>query len=130
MFDVVGLAPYHARRYPHEFSGCQRQRIGVARALAMNPRFIVCDGPVSALDVSIQARVIDLLQDLQKEYGLTCLFIAHDLSVVKHIGDRVAIMYLGKLVEVTDKKSLYGSLYTHTLGLYYLLFRLQIESLA
>lgn len=120
MLDVVGLAPYHARRYPHEFPGGQRQRIGVARALAMNPRLIVCDDPVSALDVSIQAQVIDLLQDLQKEYGLTYLFIAHDLGVVKHISDRVAVVYLGKLVEVTDKKSLYGTLYTHTLGLCYL----------
>ncbi len=109
LLQIVGLNPYFVNRYPHEFSGGQRQRIGVARALAVNPDFIVCDEPISALDVSIQAQIINLLEELQEKFHLTYLFIAHDLSVVRHISDRVAVMYLGKIVELTDRKSLYSN---------------------
>ena len=107
LLNLVGLAPYMAQRYPHEFSGGQRERLGIARALALQPQFIMCDEPISALDVSIQAQIINLLDDLEQKFGVSYLFISHDLSVVRHLSDRVVVMYLGKAMEISNRDELY-----------------------
>jgi oligopeptide transport system ATP-binding protein len=118
LMRVVGLNPYYANRYPHEFSGGQRQRIGIARALSLNPKLIIADEPVSALDVSIQAQIINLLEDLQEEFKLTYMFVAHDLGVVRHVADRIAVMYLGKIVEIGDADEVYANpIHPYTLSL-------------
>lgn len=111
LLNIVGLGTQHIRRYPHEFSGGQRQRIGIARALAVDPELIICDEPVSALDVSVRSQVLNLMQELQQKYELTYLFISHDLSVVKHISDRISVMYLGKVVEISEKTLFIENLY-------------------
>ena len=123
---MVGLDEYHLKKYPHEFSGGQRQRISMARALVTNPKFVVCDEPVSALDVSIQSQIINLLKDLQKEFTLTYMFISHDLSVVKHISDRVGVMYLGRIVELASKDELFKNPKHPYTKRYYLQYRFQI----